>query len=235
MDSSRIEQEIAVSDNVVAQVAAIVELLNTVKVDSLDALRLLMVFTLRYEKTRPEKVREVRSLMETRGVLKHSEMAYVDWLLAFGGANVRTGDLFGEASTSALNKFVSAIKPMADVENVYTQHQPAMLSLLSDVAKNKLKPAVYPFTATETPMKYNTVIVFVVGGVTYEEAAMVAAINAGMLSVTEKRVLPTPVPPPFRVVLGGTNIQNSASFMAELQQMQAAGAGAAAGAGTGFM
>ena len=46
---------------------------------------------------------------------------------------------------------------------------------------------------------------FVVGGATYEEAKMVAQINASS--------------PGMRVVLGGTTVHNSASFLEEVEDV----------------
>lgn len=53
--------------------------------------------------------------------------------------------------------------------------------------------------------KPQDVIVFVVGGATYEEAKMVAQVNASS--------------PGVRVVLGGTTVHNSASFLEEVEEV----------------
>ena len=92
--------------------------------------------------------------------------------------------------------------------------------------------------------------IFVVGGVTYEEATKVAAINSGALQLggaaAGGAASPT-VPggaasaPPFRVILGGTAVLNSEQFLAELMRLHTghvavdvAGSGNAGGAGTGL-
>ena len=51
--------------------------------------------------------------------------------------------------------------------------------------------------------KPQDIIVFIIGGATYEEAKMVAEINASV--------------PGVRVVLGGTTIHNAQSFLEEVE------------------
>ena len=122
------------------------------------------------------------------------------------------------------------------------QHQPLLTTVLDQLAKGRLSKTVFPFVGPETPPgRMSTVIVFYVGGCTFEEAATVAAINAGTLAIGGgasaagaggAQDFGVPVAPaggasgaPFRVVLGGTAIHNSKSFLAELKRMQSGGAG----------
>ncbi len=101
-----------------------------------------------------------------------------------------------------------------------------MTGLLDALAKGKLPRSTFPFVGAEPPPgKISTVVVFVVGGITFEEAAKVAAINAGTLQVgggsagTPGSTAGGAYAPPFRVVIGGTTIHNSKTFLAELQRM----------------
>lgn len=70
--------------------------------------------------------------------------------------------------------------------------------------KGKLRDAMYPFVegGGTTRDKPQDIIVFMVGGTTYEEAKMVAQVNASS--------------PGVRIVLGGTSIHNSSTFMEEV-------------------
>ena len=79
--------------------------------------------------------------------------------------------------------------------------------------------------------RFSTVVVFIVGGCTYDEAAIVAGINAGTISIggaagsAGSAAAAAPATPPFRVILGGTAIHNSKTFLAELQALASGGGG----------
>lgn len=111
-------------------------------------------------------------------------------------------------------------KGLKGVENVYTQHSPLMESTLAQLVRGKLREGAYPFveggsgagggtasgaggTTAATTDKPQDVVVFVIGGATYEEAKMVAGINETV--------------PGVRVVLGGTTIHNAETFMEEVE------------------
>lgn len=92
------------------------------------------------------------------------------------------------------------------VENIYTQHTPLLKDTIEDLIKGKLRENLYP-TMGGDDISYGRrpqdVIVFIVGGVTYEESLCVHQINLAN--------------PGVRVVLGGTTVHNSASFMEEIK------------------
>jgi vacuolar protein sorting-associated protein 45 len=94
-----------------------------------------------------------------------------------------------------------------------TQHKPVLLETLDLLKRNKLPSEAFD---TEVPKGVDApkdgkassepreVIVFILGGVTYEESMTVAELNkAG----------------PMKVVLGGTSVLNSASFISEIESM----------------
>lgn len=112
-------------------------------------------------------------------------------------------DIFESAGifSGASNRF----KGLKGVENVYTQHSPLLETTLQDLVKGRLKEQQYPFFegGGSTRDKPQDIVVFMVGGATYEEAKMVAGINAST--------------PGVRVVLGGTSIHNSSTFLEEVE------------------
>jgi hypothetical protein len=96
------------------------------------------------------------------------------------------------------------------VENVYTQHTPRLEQTLNHLIKGRLREATHPFviahngtTATDTAYaareKPQDIIVFIAGGATYEEAKLIAQINA--------------TTPGIRAILGGTSVVNSGVFL----------------------
>lgn len=112
-------------------------------------------------------------------------------------------DLFqpGAFFSGARDRF----KGLKGVENVYTQHSPRLESTLQDLIKGRLREQLYPFVegGGATRDKPQDIIVFMVGGTTYEEAKMVAQVNASS--------------PGVRVVLAGTTVHNSSSFLEEVE------------------
>lgn len=96
------------------------------------------------------------------------------------------------------------LKGLKGVENVYTQHTSLLESTLQNLIKGRLREQQHPFVegGGSTRDKPQDVIVFIVGGATYEEAKMIAGINA--------------TTPGVRVVLGGTSIHNAATFLEEV-------------------
>lgn len=107
-----------------------------------------------------------------------------------------TAGIFGGAG----NRF----KGLKGVENVYTQHSPLLETTLQNLIKGKLKEGSYPFIegGGTTRDKPQDIVVFIIGGATYEEAKMVAGINASS--------------PGVRIVLGGTTVHNAQTFLDEV-------------------
>lgn len=108
-------------------------------------------------------------------------------------------------STGIFSGASSKFKGLKGVENVYTQHTTMLESTLHNLIKGRLREPQYPFVegGGATRDKPQDIIIFMVGGATYEEAKMVAGINAST--------------PGIRVVLGGTTVHNSATFLEEVQ------------------
>ena len=238
MELSEIEQNIACSDNPNDHLRDAMGFLTTGKVDPFDALRLFALYALRYEKTRGDKVAELRRFVSERFEMQDS-LNLVDTLLNTAGTSARACDLFGTAAGGAagalLSRIASTVKrSVAGVQNVYTQHQPLLTNLLDSLARGKLQRGTFPFVGAEPPPgKVSTVIVFFVGGATYEEAAKVADINAGRLVIgaansSGPTLAPTgtTVTPPFRVVLGGSTVHSARTFFAELTRCGGGGGGA---------
>jgi vacuolar protein sorting-associated protein 45 len=123
------------------------------------------------------------------------------------GEDTRVGDLFGQRTFfSRAQKMVGGLK---GADNVYTQHTPLLVQTLENVAKGKLRESDFPFVADANGAKDarppSEIFVFVVGGITYEEAKFVSQMNdTNSLGV--------------HVTLGGTQILNSAGFLGDLQK-----------------
>lgn len=275
---SEIEQDIWASEDAAGQFARIVELLTGVPagagaggaspaatmpassgappIEPLDALRLCMIYCLRYERSAAGRCAELRRVVTDRCGVAPAVMGLLDTLLTHFGASQRATDLFGGAGgaaggaggaggrrgwkglTSAFTAFVGDMSgggAAGGEESVFLRHVPHLLGLLGKLALGRLDSALYKYAGAELPptARFGTVIVYMVGGATYHEAAKVAAINAGALTLpgVPPTTGPTGAPaPPFRIILGGTSFLNTERFLAELTTLRDGGAASAGGA-----
>ena len=81
--------------------------------------------------------------------------------------------------------------------------------------QGSLSDAEYPYIGSLPPagagaFRPQDLIVFVVGGTTYEEARLVAELNAGGAPAAGVK------PGSVRVLFGGTSVQNSRTFLEDL-------------------
>ena len=100
-------------------------------------------------------------------------------MLRYGGKAHRKGDLFGDTGSMANNakRFLNSMFG-EDVKNVLLQHKSWLAgTVLEQFAKCKLDEMRYPHCGGQSrgANTCNTLIVFMVGGVTYEEAKEVTA------------------------------------------------------------
>ncbi len=184
-------------------------LIQSPKVSTEGKLRLVALYALRYEKHPSNAVPMLLDLLTAVGNVSPRRVDLVLKLLAYhhslqsSPAAGGFSDLFESSSifSGARDRF----KGLRDVENVYTQHSPRLEATLQDLIKARLKEQQYPFVegSGTTRDKPQDIIVFIVGGTTYEEAKMVAQVNASS--------------PGIRVVLGATNIHNSTTFLEEVE------------------
>lgn len=229
LDVSQLEQEIACSNDHSLHKQHLVEKLRSPKVKYPDKLRLLLLFLLRYESRGPGERAELKSILSSSasggsgagaGGSKQLPLAAIDALFEYASEAKRAPGLF--SAGGLINSFTRRINSSINgVENVYTQHQPLLTFTLDSILRGKLKDAVYPPLLPTPPSsaaalgvgggpagaggRPSEVIVFIVGGATFEEATKVAEFNAAN--------------PSIRVLLGGSCVQNSDSFLWEVTNL----------------
>ncbi|NXI44583.1 VPS45 protein, partial [Galbula dea] len=129
-----------------------------------------------------------------RAVFLPFSLQLVSAVLEYGGKRVRGSDLFSPKDAVAITK--QFLKGLKGVENVYTQHQPLLQETLDQLIKGKLKESQYPYLGPNSLRdRPQDIIVFILGGATYEEALSVYNLNRSN--------------PGVRLVLGGTTIHNT--------------------------
>ena len=151
------------------------EVIQNEKTGLEDATRLCMLFALRFEQSSSSSVRSMVALLRRRG--GEREARCVQNLTRYAGQNVRKGDLFAEHKNTTSNLTGKLFKGLKGVENVYTQHSPQLKQVTEDCVRSRLRPASFPSLGGAESGPVRTVVVFVVGGFTYEEAHTVFQLN----------------------------------------------------------
>mmetsp|Transcript_31700 Transcript_31700/g.41897 ORF Transcript_31700/g.41897 Transcript_31700/m.41897 type:complete len:574 (+) Transcript_31700:80-1801(+) len=199
MDLSQLEQDLACNEDHANQYRALMDKLQDMRVKVADKLRLALLYAVRYETS--GNLRSVRAALQDSGI-GPDRATLVDTVLEYAGQNRRAGGLYGPSSfISKIGKQIQ--NSLVDVQNVYTQHVPLLMNTLDVALKGRLRENQFPAVGAALNTKPPDIIVFILGGVTFEEACKVAELNA-QLAGTQ------------RVILGGSCIHNSTSFLEDL-------------------
>ncbi|KAI3725638.1 hypothetical protein L1987_65429 [Smallanthus sonchifolius] len=200
---SQTEQELACNGGQGAAFEAVTNLLNNESVSDIDRLRLVMLYALRYEKESPVQLMQLFNKLASRS--PKYKPGLVQFLLKQAGVDRRTGDLYG--NRDILNIARNMARGLKGVENVYTQHQPLLFQTMESISKGRLRDVDYPFVGNHFQQgRPQEVVIFIVGGTTYEESRSVAlqnSLNSGI-----------------RFILGGSSLLNSKRFLKDLEEAQ---------------
>mmetsp|Transcript_14326 Transcript_14326/g.23184 ORF Transcript_14326/g.23184 Transcript_14326/m.23184 type:complete len:590 (-) Transcript_14326:6-1775(-) len=210
MDVSQFEQELACADDHTAHWRELMEKLDSPNVKIPDKLRLGLLYALRYENS--GNLNMVQQAMKKGGVSPEL-VNLIPVMLRYGGSKSRGPGLYGDQHNIMTKMTKSFMTSVQGVQNVYAQHIPLLMDTIQSVIKGKLRRETHPFVPgsiksnpgvpPETVIP-NEIIVFMVGGVTYEEGTKVSEFN----QANKGR---------FQVILGGSTVHNSTSFLEELR------------------
>uniref|UniRef100_A0A8C5TDQ1 Vacuolar protein sorting-associated protein 45 n=1 Tax=Malurus cyaneus samueli TaxID=2593467 RepID=A0A8C5TDQ1_9PASS len=193
LEVSEVEQELACQSDHSSALQSVRRLLQSPRVSELDAARLVMLYALRYERHGSSGLPALLEELRARGGTDRYRKL-VSAVVEYGGKRVRGSDLFSPKDAVAITK--QFLKGLKGIENVYTQHQPLLQETLDQLIKGKLKDSQYPYLGPNTLRdRPQDIIVFLIGGATYEEALAVFNLNRSN--------------PGVRIVLGGTTIHNT--------------------------
>ena len=217
MDVSAFEQDLACADDQAGHLKELMSKLHSPTVKIPDKLRLGMLYALRYENVTPNNaIPAVKEAMK-RGGVPSDNVALVDGILRYAGSRARGPGLYGTGTTTdmtskLMKSFMSSVQ---GVSNVYSQHSPVLMDTVESAVKGKLRGETHPLMLSGGRTSYNVegmvlpqeILIFMVGGVTYEESTKVGLFNEANAGKV-------------RIILGGSTVHNSSSFLEELKQMQ---------------
>ncbi|KAI5855593.1 Sec1-like protein [Durotheca rogersii] len=209
LEVSEVEQSLACNDNHGADLRNVQKLIQSPTVTPENKIGLVALYALRYEKHPSNSLAMLVDLLSAAGGVPARQADSVAKLLIYRHSLQQSQSASGIADifeSGGIFSGARAIKGLKGVENVYTQHTPHLEATLQSLVKGRLREQQYPFVegGGTTRDKPQDIVVFVIGGATYEEAKTAASINASS--------------PGVRVVLGGTTIHNAATFLDEVHE-----------------
>lgn len=236
LEVSQLEQDIACREAESEHHAEIMKLLTHPKVTKSDKLRLVLLYSLRYEETSDKGLPAMKAALVKAGV-QNEGIHLITAAKEYAGAARRSMDVF--SNRSFLAKATNTVRRgIGGVENVYTQHEPVLVQTIDSLFRNKLRQTEFPLAEQLDIMESapgegsralnipapREVLLLIAGGATYEEAKCISAINGGPHcfvppegSVTASaanaaRQLRA------QVALMGTCMHNSTSFAVEIMK-----------------
>ncbi|KAL7466730.1 hypothetical protein ACHAXS_007020 [Conticribra weissflogii] len=212
LDVSALEQDLACADDPAGHLRELMKTLDSSTVKIPDKLRLGMLYALRYENNSPPNALPAVKEAMRRGGVPVESVGLVDAILKYAGCSARGPGLYGTNKDLMSKMTKSFMSSVQGVSNVYSQHSPVLMDTVEAMVKGKLKGETHPLVlsgggtsaAVENLPSPQEILIFMVGGVTYEEATKVSEFN----KASGGRV---------RVVLGGSTVHNSTSFLEELK------------------
>jgi len=210
LEASQLEQELAISENRQEHFRSLVEMLRGTNITSMERLRLVLLFALRYEHE-ANSIAQLKEVLRSKGI-SEDQIGLIDQMQRYAGSHVRSSDLFQNKSFLQMAKH-AVTSSFKGVENVYTQHKTHLAGVVDSLMKGKLKETSYPYVegcryAAPVKDQVPRAVAFVVGGCTFEEARDVAELNKSFDGGRS-------------IVLGGTTIHNSRSFLTDVAQLNA--------------
>jgi len=208
LEVSQLEQDLACSENKQEHFKSIVDMIRDEKITNMGRLRLVLLYALRYESD-TGGISQLKQMLLKEAQIGEDQVGLLDQLLRYAGGHARSGDLFQNRSVLAMAKS-TITRHVQGVDNVYTQHKSHLAGVASSLMKGTLKENVYPFLERPRGLhegqRVPRAIIFVMGGATFEEARDIAELNRSFGGGQS-------------IVLGGTTIHNSRSFLADVAQL----------------
>jgi len=205
LDVSELEQELACKQDHGAAVKKIKKMMDRQDISKEELLKLVMLYALRYEEGGSELEIFMEQLFQ-KGV-EADKVGLISALTAYAGAAQRLGDLFENSNLLKIARS-SVLRGLKGVNNIYTEHKPCLRLILQSLVGGSLKDSDFPFLhGNPTRERPQDIIVFIVGGATYEEAFAIHELNEDASFGA-------------RIVLGGSSILSAKSFLEELGRVR---------------
>lgn len=186
-----------------------------------DLTRLCLIYHLRYEQ--PGGSSQVAAYLDRANP---NFSLILRKLRDYYGVNRPTDRLFAATGVMA-----AIMKTLVDVGNIYTQHQPVLRRTLQQLYSGQLDAAAFPYLSqptsssgggggmTNTDYKPKEVMVYMCGGYTFEEAALIHGVNTQTAFKPNEASNFAAGGIGLRASIGGETVLNSRSFISLLNQI----------------
>lgn len=141
---SQLEQDMACREAENDHRRRVMECLGNSRMTNSDKIRLVMIYSLRYEQTPTIR----KTLASMVGELRKAGVAeeglhLISHLKQYAGAQKRSGDVFSNKSFFALASN-TVRRGIGGVDNIYTQHEPLLVQTLDDLFRSRSRASTYP-------------------------------------------------------------------------------------------
>jgi len=189
--ASELEQSLASTDDANSHLSEINRLISDKCIPRDIIVRIIILFCLRYENRSQEHIFQAKLL------LTEDEKPLIEAAFQYCGKNVRSPeDIFKNIST--FTRIFTDIIPIYDAQQkVLDQHRCLLHSIVKRIRNNNLDPMCYPYRGSVQTTKPQKLIIFYVGGATYEEMRVSCQLSSSDMDI----------------IVGGTSIHNPNSFM----------------------
>ncbi|KAH3903419.1 related to Vacuolar protein sorting-associated protein 45 [Saccharomycodes ludwigii] len=209
---SELEQNVSVHSDENEDYQTILGLFKDPQIANFYKLKLALIYCLRFE----DKIQDVTNSLS--GILPPDDINFIYRFIKYFKKNNSGGTLGGESNKnddllSGLAKKFNHTLHTKQADNVYMQHDPELLNILVELSQNKpLDPSKFSKvggnpSSSSTNILPQDIVIFIVGGVTLEEARIIHEFNNSAKNAN------------MRVILGGTIIHNTKSFIKECKHM----------------
>ena len=204
MDLSKLEQDISVNDNKKEQFNQIVQIISDPNVQHLDKCKLYLLYMLKYEND--SSVNNLKNIMIEKDL--GDWVKYGEALIKYAGRKKRNLDCFQDKDIfSKGKKFILNAFGQGN-DNAFMQHTSYLNGIVERMIKGKNKDNELiniNYNSGSNEPKFNNIIVFVFGGITFEEVRDLTLLGKQM---------------GINIICGGTNVINSKSFLAEMSMIK---------------
>ncbi|SCM05439.1 vacuolar protein sorting-associated protein 45, putative [Plasmodium chabaudi adami] len=202
---SELEQSISIYQKKLEHYKQVIETVKNYSYTNYDALRLSLLYSLKYEDK--EHIDTIKKELQKRNIEK-DQISLIDSIMTYSNEQNRKNNIFKEQTFLDFAK-TTITRTIKGTSNVFTLHKSYIYYLIEDIIKYKLDTSIYTTTnllniAPNINKKINSIIVFIVGGATYEEYRDVQTLSKKYN---------------INIILGGTQIHNSQSFLADVLQL----------------
>lgn len=203
LEVSPVEQSLACQNDHAEAISMVTNLLTKVHgVQPMDALRVVLLYALRYASVANNHMEQFVNILLREFNIPESQLVAIRLLREWASPEKRSKGLDLFENASLFSSFSDKVKRgLVGVQNIFTQHQPLIKKILMLLRENKLDATAYPYVVGQpSRMPPTEVIIFVVGGITFEEAATIHSMkNDG-----------------FSYLLGGTSIVRPDDFVRDI-------------------